>query len=62
MENFTQELQGKYEHMETENTNLKKLVYKFMGGIKLITLKCITKKIVKNFEVKTNLDYFNNLN
>merc|ERR1719354_1474050 len=32
LENFTQELQGKYEKLETENTNLKNLVYKFMGG------------------------------
>merc|ERR1719354_1189029 len=32
LENFSQELQGKYEKLETENTNLKNLVFKFMGG------------------------------
>ena len=50
LENFTQELQGKYEKLETENTNLKNLVFKFMGGNKLITFngfinkKCKTSK------------------
>ena len=43
LENFThelshkhKELQGKYEKLETENTNLKNLVYNFMGGINLL--------------------------
>ena len=33
LENFTQELLEKYEKLENENTNLKNLVYKLMGGI-----------------------------
>jgi len=32
LENFTQEFLEKHEKMENENTNLKNLVYKFMGG------------------------------